>query len=165
MWAVGGLVGGLGVVALLSRGGVALLAVMFLVAVPFLAFMAWDLSPSLLIACVLIAGITVGAIQIGANTLVGLLYQTGVRVTGVGWALGVGRIGAILGPVVGSAVFALQLPPREMFGLSAVPMAIGALAAIFLAILCYRRFGGLQFDEAVQAPPAVLSAEPRRTQA
>jgi len=151
MFAAAGLIGGLAIAALISWAGIALLPAMFILAVPFLLmFAAPDLSHAAIVLCVLIPGVSVGALQVGCSTMAGLLYPTAVRATGVGWGLGIGRIGAILGPLVGTAVFALQLPPQQMFAFAAAPMAIGAIGAIILSVLCYRRFGSLQVDDTAQ---------------
>ncbi|WP_163268620.1 MFS transporter [Chelativorans alearense] len=148
MFAAGGLIGGLAIAALISWVGIALLPAMFIIAVPFLLmFAAFDLSHAAIVLCVLVPGISVGALQVGCSTITGLLYPTAVRATGVGWGLGMGRIGAILGPLVGAAVFTMQLPPQQMFAFAAAPMIAGAIGAVILAVLCYRRFGSLQVDE------------------
>jgi len=39
--------------------------------------------------------------QTGINALAGMIYPTGIRSTGVAWAFGIGRFGAMLGPVLG----------------------------------------------------------------
>jgi len=56
-----------------------------------------------------------------------------VRSTGVGWALGVGRVGAIIGPVVGGMLLAEHIPPRTLFFMIAVPALIAALAMFILS--------------------------------
>ena len=55
-------------------------------------------------------GLFVIGAQFGLNALAGSSYPTFIRSTGVGWALGIGRIGSILGPVVGGVLIALKLP-------------------------------------------------------
>jgi hypothetical protein len=55
------------------------------------------------------------------------LYPAEIRSTGVGCALGVGRIGAVLGPVVGGLLVGAHVPMALVFGLFALPL-IGAAA-------------------------------------
>ncbi|HVA16047.1 MAG TPA: MFS transporter, partial [Stellaceae bacterium] len=55
------------------------------------------------------------------NVMSATLYPTAIRSTGVGWALGVGRVGAIVGPVVGGILLAAHFTPRSLFFLIAVP--------------------------------------------
>jgi AAHS family 4-hydroxybenzoate transporter-like MFS transporter len=52
-----------------------------------------------------------------------------VRGTGVGWALGVGRIGSIVGPVVGGVMLAQHWDMSQVFLSGAIP-ALCAMAAV-----------------------------------
>jgi AAHS family 4-hydroxybenzoate transporter-like MFS transporter len=76
----------------------------------------------------------VGA-QIGANALTATFYPTFIRSTGVGWALGIGRIGSIIGPLLGGLMLALQWNIPSIFFAGAVPMLIACFAAFALAQL------------------------------
>jgi len=89
---------------------------------------------------------TLGA-QFGNNAASGLLYPTAIRARGVGWALGVGRFGSIVGPLVGGMLIGLDFPPQQLFLFAAVPMLAGLLASIGIAGLCHKRLGGLHLDE------------------
>ena len=55
------------------------------------------------------AGFFIFGAQIGMNVLAASIYPTYVRSTGVGWALGIGRLGSILGPVIGGILLGLGL--------------------------------------------------------
>jgi MFS transporter, AAHS family, 4-hydroxybenzoate transporter len=68
--------------------------------------------------------------QFGAIALAGAVYPTLIRSTGVGWALAIGRIGSIGGPLVGGLLLSLDWPMRDMFLIAAFP-AIGAALAIY----------------------------------
>jgi len=154
MFSAASLIGGLVVASLIARVGVALLPAMFMIAIPLLLmFATMELSRAAIVVCVLIPGISFGALQVGCFTVTGMLYPIHVRATGAGWALSIGRIGAIIGPIFGAAVFALQLPPQEMFGFATIPMIIGAIGAIVLAVLCHRRFGSLHVDDRARQSP------------
>jgi MFS transporter, AAHS family, 4-hydroxybenzoate transporter len=74
------------------------------------------------------------------NSVVGLIYPTAIRANGTGWALGIGRFGAILGPLVGGQLIGAHLPLRLLFFVPVVPLAIGAVAAILLRPLARERF-------------------------
>lgn len=151
MWAVGGMLGGIFVALFLKRLGAALIAIMFAISVPLIALMMIEQSATTLIFTVLVAGIGVGAIQIGINSIPTLIYPTSLRGKGTGWALAIGRVGAILGPFIGSAVIAFQIPPQKMFGFATIPMAVGFVAAVVLTYLCYRRFKTLQLAELISS--------------
>lgn len=149
LFGAGGLVGILGVALLFRRAGALLLPTMFLIAVPFLLGTVRFDTPRLgLFICLLVPGIALGAIMVLCNVIPGIVYPTAVRATGVGLVLAAGRVGAIAGPLVGAAVFALDLPPQRIFAVAALPLALGAVGAIALALICYRRYGGIDLREA-----------------
>ena len=70
--------------------------------------------------------------QPGLNALSGAFYPTYIRATGVGAGLGVGRIGAIVGPMIGGAFMAAHWTTRDMFLAAAVPAGISAVAMFLL---------------------------------
>ncbi len=56
------------------------------------------------------------------------LYPTEIRATGIGWAIGLGRIGAIAGPFVGGLLISLGLGQAFLFGVLSIPFFIAAAA-------------------------------------
>ncbi|MCH6170211.1 MFS transporter [Pseudonocardia alaniniphila] len=91
----------------------------------------------LLLAAALLTG---ACIVGGMNSLIALttvFYPASVRSTGVGWALGVGRVGGILGPLVIGAALTARWPASTVICAMGVPMIAAALAALMLA----RRYG------------------------
>lgn len=82
----------------------------------------------MLVVMVLIAGFCIVGGQPALNTLAGTYYPTSLRSTGIGWSLGVGRIGSVLGPVLGGQLIALQWSNAGLFLAAAVPVIISALA-------------------------------------
>jgi AAHS family 4-hydroxybenzoate transporter-like MFS transporter len=82
-----------------------------------------------IMVAVFCAGFCVVGAQIGANAMAARAYPTAIRATGVGSALGVGRIGSIIGPVLGGAFLALQWSPAGVLALGIIPMLVAALAA------------------------------------
>lgn len=89
-------------------------------------------SVPLLASAVLGAGFFVVGGQIGANALAAESYPTALRSTGVGWSLGIGRIGSITGPLVGSAILSSGAA-GQVFSIAAVPMLIAAVAGFLAA--------------------------------
>jgi MFS transporter, AAHS family, 4-hydroxybenzoate transporter len=73
---------------------------------------------------------TIGS-QLAANALCATLYPARIRTTGIGWALGVGRLGAIVGPGLGGVLIALGWTPSRIF----LCACLGALAAAFATVL------------------------------
>jgi MFS transporter, AAHS family, 4-hydroxybenzoate transporter len=72
-----------------------------------------------------------------------MFYPTAIRATGIGWALGVGRVGSIVGPSVGGLLLSLQWTPDRIFLAGAAP-AMCAAAAILAANALPRRANAFQ---------------------
>jgi MFS transporter, AAHS family, 4-hydroxybenzoate transporter len=85
-----------------------------------------------LTAAVFVTGWCVIGSQIGIIALAATFYPTSLRSSGVGWALGVGRAGAIVGPVIGGELIRLQWPTNQIFLAAAVPAAISTVAMLSL---------------------------------
>jgi AAHS family 4-hydroxybenzoate transporter-like MFS transporter len=115
---------------------------------PFRTLALTYLGASVFVACVGIAGTSVPLLfvtvfltgfcvvggQIAANALTAESYPTAIRSTGVGWALGVGRVGSIVGPVIGGLLLTLHWQPRHVLLMGGVPMLIAAIAAIAISL-------------------------------
>lgn len=71
---------------------------------------------------------TIGT-QILANVLVGNLYPVEIRGTGLGFSLGIGRIGGMIGPAIGGAVLGAGLAPQWNFYIFATVGAVGSVLA------------------------------------
>jgi AAHS family 4-hydroxybenzoate transporter-like MFS transporter len=82
-----------------------------------------------------LAGMTIIGSQTGANGTCGKLYPARMRTTGLGWALGIGRLGGIAAPLLGGYLLSLGLAPTQIF-LSACLFALIAAAAT--ALLAFR---------------------------
>ncbi len=90
------------------------------------------LSLTILFIVVFIAGWGIVGGQPGVNALAAIYYPTYLRSTGIGWGLGIGRIGAIVGPIVGGELIRMKWTPAQVFVAAAVPAAISALTLLFL---------------------------------
>jgi len=77
-----------------------------------------------------IAGASTIGTQILANACTVQYYPAHIRSTGLGWAFGIGRIGAIIGPLLGGALHAAALPLQVSFLAFAAPGVVGALAIL-----------------------------------
>lgn len=93
-----------------------------------------SLRPDSLLLYALIAIGGYGAIgtQNLINPFVASYYPAQVRATGSGWALGVGRLGAVVGPMLGGLVMASSLGGEWNFYMFAVVAAIGTLAVLLV---------------------------------
>lgn len=86
----------------------------------------------------LVLTLLIGIVQQGGFTgLYGAAakaYPTDIRSTGIGWAIGLGRFGAVVGPAVAGYLIAAGLDMSANYFIFAVPMAVGGLIAYRLHI-------------------------------
>ena len=91
-------------------------------------------SITLLMLTVAAAGFCVVGGQTSSHALVAAFYPTAVRGTGVGWCLGLGRIGSIIGPVLGGALLSLGYSTGRLFWVVAIPAVIAGVACYFVSL-------------------------------
>jgi AAHS family 4-hydroxybenzoate transporter-like MFS transporter len=133
MFQVGGMVGVIAMGISIDRWGSWPLLVAFVLAIPVVMLTGTPNLPEAgLVAALFIAGFLVLGSQNGINVLSAAVYPTSIRGNGVGWGLGIGRIGFILGAQIGSlrAIFTVS----ELFYLAAAPVIIGAVACVMFTL-------------------------------
>lgn len=87
---------------------------------------------ALLTTVVFVAGwCTIGA-QPGLNALSATFYPTSLRSTGVGWGLGFGRIGAIVGPIIGGELIRRQWSGEQLFFAASIPALLAVAGTVLL---------------------------------
>jgi MFS family permease len=86
-----------------------------------------------LIVGVLLGGVVNGAIA-GLYAITPRLYQPHVRTTGMGWAIGIGRFGAILAPIATGVLVDHGWRPMQLYFAFTGPFLIAALALAALSI-------------------------------
>jgi AAHS family 4-hydroxybenzoate transporter-like MFS transporter len=123
---VGGTVGALLLCWWLQRHRFLAVAIMFVIAVPVVGSIGFAglTSHAALLTATFFAGFLVLGIQSGINVVGALIYPTSLRANGSGWQLGVGRIGSIVGPLMG-ALF-VGMPVQQLYMWSALPFVAGA---------------------------------------
>ena len=84
------------------------------------------LSLVMLFVVVFLAGVGVVGGQAGINALSATFYPTELRSTGIGWGLGIGRIGAIVGPVLAGELMRRHWSTHQLFNAASVPALISA---------------------------------------
>jgi MFS transporter, AAHS family, 4-hydroxybenzoate transporter len=130
----GGVAGGVLASLLLKKRGWDVVALFASLALASMAFLVWGpASISLLVLGVVLAGFFVTGTQNAINGAGGASYDASIRSAGLGWALGIGRLGSVAGPLVGSAAVLLGMhEPRHLFALPILPLAIAASTAAWL---------------------------------
>jgi MFS transporter, AAHS family, 4-hydroxybenzoate transporter len=94
----------------------------------------------LLAATTFAAGFCIVGGQNTMNALASIVYPTYIRSTGVGWALGIGRIGTLVGTAMGGALLAMKLPVPTIFLIAAAPALVTATASFLLGTAERRRY-------------------------
>ena len=118
---------------ILRKGFVPVLTVAFAIAALSVAMIGYPgLSLAMLVAVVFVAGATIVGVQPSLNALAGSFYPTYLRSTGVGWALGIGRAGSIVGPVMAGQFLARQWTTTDIFLALSVPAVISMAAMLAL---------------------------------
>jgi MFS transporter, AAHS family, 4-hydroxybenzoate transporter len=131
---IGGCIGTLCYGPLIDRfGAFAVLSINYVAASIFIALIGISgTEVALNIATAFAAGFCIVGGQNAMNALASIIYPTYIRATGVGWALGIGRIGTIVGASVGGALLASGLPIPVVFTMVAVPALCTAAATVAL---------------------------------
>jgi MFS transporter, AAHS family, 4-hydroxybenzoate transporter len=134
MLQVGGTVGAVGLGWCIGKWGfLPVMSFNFLMASASIAMIGQPgIALAVLVTFVTIAGWGIVGGQPGVNTLAGTYYPTYLRSTGIGWGLGVGRIGAIVGPVVGGQLIGLKWSTHALFLAAAIPALISAILVFSL---------------------------------
>ncbi|MGE7764338.1 MFS transporter [Peribacillus sp. NPDC096540] len=99
-----------------------------------LCFVALSITSNVAGLYVLIAiggACTVGTQNL-ANPYISEFYPREARATGMGWAFGVGRIGAIIAPMLIALILSSGLDPKSAFIWFAIPSILGACALLFV---------------------------------
>jgi MFS transporter, AAHS family, 4-hydroxybenzoate transporter len=110
--------------ALHYAAGVAFIAAIALAAMSYL----------LLVIVIFFSGMTIIGSQTGANAACGKLYPARMRTSGLGWALGIGRLGGIAAPVLGGYLLSLGMAPTHIFLSACLFAVIAAVATGLLAL-------------------------------
>ena len=89
-------------------------------------------SVSMALGLGLLIGLFANGCVAGLYALSPIVYDASVRATGVGWGIGIGRIGAILSPTVAGLLLDGGWQPLHLYGVFAVVFVIAA--AVLLAL-------------------------------
>lgn len=124
------------------RGAAGTLGVVYLLGAALVALLGFALTGStvFLLVAALLAGTCVSGGQMSVIALVAVLYPPRLRSTGVGWALGVGRAGGIVGPLVVGVALGAGAAPRSVFFVMAAAFLV-ASGTVFALARVTRRDG------------------------
>jgi len=131
---VGGIIGGVLFAWLSSRLNLKKLAAAYLLitaaALVLFAAFATNLAMAFLIA-ILIGAFIFGSMA-GLYSLAPILYPAGIRTTGMGWAIGIGRIGAMIAPTIVGFLIDGGWKTSDLYYAFAIPLVIAMLTTVAL---------------------------------
>jgi AAHS family benzoate transporter-like MFS transporter len=129
----GGMLGAIGGGWLADRFNIKwVLFSMYLLAAVSITLLGVPMPTDALFVVVGLAGASTIGTQIVTYAYAGQFYPMAIRSTGIGFASGVGRSGAILAPIVIGMLVAMALPLQLNFVAIAVPAALAALAVAMI---------------------------------
>jgi MFS transporter, AAHS family, 4-hydroxybenzoate transporter len=105
------------------------LAVVYFAGVVFVALLGPAVSASspVFLTAAFCAGFCISGAQKSIIALAAIFYPAPIRSTGIGWALGIGRLGGIGGPLLVGVMLAYQLSAASLFYAAAVPMLLAGV--------------------------------------
>lgn len=115
-----------------KKGPFVALATAFLIGSVFVATVGImiDSAVSTLMALFFVVGFCVFGAQLNLSAISAIYYPVYMRSTGIGWNMGIGRFGSVVGPTVGGALIAFGLSQGEMFLSAAIPAALAGIIVI-----------------------------------
>jgi AAHS family 4-hydroxybenzoate transporter-like MFS transporter len=131
------------------------IAVFFIIggaAVAFLGSVLTSSTTAIMIAAFL-TGFFVLGVQKGMNAIAVFFYPTSLRSTGLGWGLGIGRLGAVAGPLIAGLLMGGGEATARLFYFAAAPMLIGAASMFFMLL----RYGNARLAQPEADTKAVAS--------
>jgi len=134
LFSVGGIAGSFVEGNLMNRwGAFPVLLTEFFCTTLLIASLAYSTSFPLMMSITFVLGFVVQGAQGGLSAVAATFYPISIRSTGIGWCLGVGRIGSIVGPMLGGVMLKLDWSPREILLAGSIP-ALCAAAATFTSL-------------------------------
>ena len=132
LFSLGGIVGALSEGRVMnSCGAYATLLAQFAISALLIGSLAFlTRSFAIMMTVTFALGVAIQGAQAGLNALAANFYPTTVRSTGVGWALGVGRVGSIVGPAIGGMLLSMGWTPQRIFLAGMVPAFLASLAIL-----------------------------------
>jgi AAHS family 4-hydroxybenzoate transporter-like MFS transporter len=131
-----GTAGGIAIMRPLDKFGFIPVPILFGCAIPVVALIGTPgLSEPLILALVGAAGFCLLGLQFGNISSETAVYPTYIRSWGLGACFGAGRVGSVIGPLVGGWLISIHVPTQYLFYLAAIPLVLGLINAAILTPL------------------------------
>jgi AAHS family benzoate transporter-like MFS transporter len=128
---------------------------MYALAAVSITLLGFKVPAGLLFLLVGLAGASTIGTQIVTYAYAGQFYPMAVRSTGIGWASGVGRSGAILAPIVIGTLVGMALPLEQNFMAISIPAVIATIAVLFID---HRRAASVSHTDTGASPAEGLAS-------
>lgn len=130
----GAIIGVVGLGWLADRTALGRLIALFLLVggAAMVAFGLLSSGMAMILALAFVIGLFMDGGFAGLYAVAARLYPAEVRTTGIGWAIGLGRLGGIAGPYLGGLAVGAGFGLVTLFGLFAVPLVIAAIAVMMI---------------------------------
>jgi AAHS family 4-hydroxybenzoate transporter-like MFS transporter len=140
MYYLGGVLGGLMMSLMLDRGRLWVVPLYMALGAVAALFLGQQTHSMALALGVFGVGLFILGTQSGTNALMAVCYPTQIRASGTGWAHGLGRFGAIAGPMTGGELIHMRLHMAQIFWAPAIVSVVGCVATIWLSRAARDRF-------------------------
>lgn len=88
---------------------------------------------AVILSMIFLAGLTFVGMQLNIGALAATNYPIAIRSAGTGWSMAAGRVGSIVGPLVGGVLVGLNVGIEHLFLFAALPAAVALLAVVAMA--------------------------------
>lgn len=119
-----------------KKGPFVALATAYLVGSVFVAAVGFMIGSSVptLMTLFFFVGFCVFGAQLNLSAISAIYYPIYMRSTGIGWNMGIGRFGSVVGPTVGGALIGIGFSQGDMFFSAAIPAALAGIIVIAMRL-------------------------------
>jgi len=96
-------------------------------------------SVALMMLVIFAIGLLVPGIQIALNGIISMRYPTSIRSTGTSWAIGVGRLGSVIGPLIAGVLLSWHFSVSAVLASAAIPASFSTASALLMLWLSTNR--------------------------
>jgi len=147
LFMLGGFAGVVAIMRPIDKLGLIPVPILFAISIPAVGLIGFGGLPEwAIMGLVCLAGFCLIALQFGIIATESQVYPTYIRSWGVGSCFAFGRVGSVIGPLVGGAMLAQGVPVQNIFYLAGALLLIGLVATVRLTPL-YR----LRIQEMLQS--------------
>jgi len=151
---LGGFVGALATMRPVDKFGFTPVPILFAVGIPAVSLIGVSgLAEATVMALVFLSGFCLVALQFGIVATETQIYPTYIRSVGVGSCVAFGRVGSVLGPLLGGALLARNVTVQDLFYVAGGLLAIGLVAAMALTPLYRKRMREMSSGDSVAWDP------------